>query len=122
MSPTAINLLRSLAAFVATCYLANWLAPRLIAAKGWSLAGETAVTAMLVFVAYTLAYLVIALIYLVRKKAYDRHIFPEGLRVEGPLAVKLGFKYLILSSISAFGATLIYAVILRGATQINYLQ
>ncbi len=122
MSPTTINLLRSLAAFLAACFAADWLAPKLIEAKQWSLAGETAVAAMLVFVAYTIAYLAIALAYLIRKKAYDRHIFPEGLRVEGAPAVKLGLKYLILSSIAAFGATLIYAVILRGATQINYLQ
>jgi len=102
--------------------VARLLAPSLIDAKGWSLAGNTSVTAMLVFVAYTGYYLIIALTYIIRKRAHDRHIFPEGLKVEGPLAVKLGLKYLILSSISAFGATLIYAVILRGAAQINYLQ
>ena len=122
MRPSTVNILRSLAAFVVVCLGARRLAPVMIEAKGWSLAGETAVTAMLVFVAYTIAYLAIALSYIIRRKARDRHIFPEGLEVEGQPAVKLGLKYLILSSIAAFGATLIYAVILRGATQIDYLQ
>jgi len=94
----------------------------LIEAKGWVLSGETSVAAMLVFVGYTVVYLALGCTYIVRKKAYDRHIFPEGLRLEGRPAVQLGLKYLILGSIAAFGATLIYAVILRGVRASFYLQ
>jgi hypothetical protein len=111
---STVNLARSAAVFVAVCAGAGWAAPALIAAKGWSQVGPTAVTAMLVFCVYTVAYLAIGLAYIVRKRAYDRHVFPEGLRLEGPPAVKLGLRYLVLASIAAFGATLIYAVILRG--------
>ncbi|MBI5135821.1 MAG: hypothetical protein HZA24_00640 [Nitrospirae bacterium] len=122
VAPATLNLARSLAALAGCVVASGWLAPRLIAAQGWTLAGETAVTAMLVFLFYAAAYLAIALAYIVRRKAHDRHIFPEGLRVHGPLAVKLGIRYLILASIALFGATLIYAVILRGAAQIDYLR
>jgi hypothetical protein len=114
MRPVTVNLARTAAAFVAVCAGASWAAPALIAAKGWVQVGPAAVTAMLVFCVYTAAYLAIGLAYITRKRAYDRHVFPEGLRLEGPPAVKLGLRYLVLASIAAFGATLIYAVILRG--------
>jgi hypothetical protein len=114
MRPATVNLARTGAAFVAVCAGASWAAPALIEAKGWVQVGPVAVTAMLVFCVYTVAYLTIGLAYIVRKRAYDRHVFPEGLRLEGPPAVKLGLRYLVLASIAAFGATLIYAVILRG--------
>jgi len=122
MSPSTVNLSRSLAVFILACVLTRLAAPSLIETKGWVLSGEISVAAMLVFVAYTIGYLLIGCTYIFRKKAYDRHIFPEGLRLEGEPAVKLGLKYLILSSISAFGATLIYAVILRGVRAAFYLQ
>lgn len=113
MRPATLNMARSLAGFILTVVVCAWAAPALVAAKQWPV-GPVAVTAMLVFVAYTLFYLTVGLAYIIRKRGYDRHIFPEGLKVEGPMAVKLGLKYLILSSIAAFGATLLYAVILRG--------
>lgn len=114
MQTSTLNLFRSLAGLVAVCVLSALAAPQLIASREWSHVGPVSVTAMLVFCVYTVAYLAIGMSYIVRKKGYDRHIFPEGLRLEGRAAVRLGLKYLILSSIAAFGATLIYAVILRG--------
>lgn len=114
MRPATVNLARSAAVFVLVCAGAARTAPALIAARGWGNVGPMAVTAMLVFCVYTVAYLAIGLAYIVRKRAYDRHVFPEGLRLEGPPAVKLGLRYLVLASIAAFGATLIYSVILRG--------
>ena len=121
MNPSTVNIARSALALVVIVGAARALAPALIEAKGWTLGGTLGVTTMLVFCVYTVAYLGIGITYIVRKRAHDRHIFPEGLRLEGPLAVKLGLRYLILSSIAAFGATLIYAVILRGM-RYNYLQ
>lgn len=114
MRPATVNIARSLAVFALVCAASAWSAPALIEAKGWGHVGPAAVTAMLVFCLYTAAYLAIGIAYIVRKRAYDRHVFPEGLRLEGTAAVRLGIKYLILASIAAFGATLIYAVILRG--------
>jgi hypothetical protein len=114
MRPATVNLARSAAAFGVVCAAAGYLAPRLIEAKGWGHVGPVAVAAMLVFCVYTVAYLGIGITYIARKRAHDRHVFPEGLRLEGPPAVKLGLRYLVLASIAAFGATLIYAVILRG--------
>jgi len=113
MRASTVNIARSALAFVLVCGAASWAAPRLIEWREWYQVGPTSVTAMLVFLVYTLAYLGIGLAYIVRKRAYDRHVFPEGLKLEGPPAVKLGLRYLVLASISAFGATLIYAVILR---------
>ncbi len=114
MNTSTLNLYRSFAGLVAACVLAGLAAPMLIESREWAHVGPVAVSAMLVFCIYTVAYLAIGLSYIVRKKGYDRHIFPEGLHLEGRTAVRLGLKYLILSSIAAFGATLIYAVILRG--------
>ncbi len=114
MNTMIFNLGRSLLGFVLVVIACRALAPQIREAQGWTLTGIPTVTTMLVFVIYALFYLVVGLIYIRTKRAYDRHIFPEGVRLEGHGAVKLGLKYLILFSISAFGATLIYAVILRG--------
>jgi hypothetical protein len=114
MRPATLNIARSAAVFLLVCAAAARSAPALIEARAWTQVGPVAVTAMLVFCTYTVGYLAIGIAYIARKRAYDRHIFPEGLRLEGPAAVRLGLKYLILASIAAFGATLIYAVILRG--------
>lgn len=114
MRPATVNIARSAAVFVIVCIAAAWAAPLLREANEWSQVGSAAVAAMLVFCVYTAAYLSIGIAYIARKRAFDRHIFPEGLRLEGADAVRLGAKYLILASIAAFGATLIYSVILRG--------
>jgi hypothetical protein len=112
--PATLNIARSIGVFLIVCAAASWTAPALRAARGWEQVGSPTVAAMLVFCTYTAAYLAIGIAYIARKRAYDRHVFPEGLRLEGADAVRLGVKYLILASIAAFGATLIYAVILRG--------
>lgn len=114
MQPATINIIRSALAFAAIVAASAVAAPWLIDAKGWTHVGIVLVTAMLVFWAYTACYLAIGITYIARRRAYDRHIFPEGLRLEGRQAVKLGLRYLVLSSIAAFGGTLLLAVILRG--------
>ncbi|MDH5526011.1 MAG: hypothetical protein OEY97_01730 [Nitrospirota bacterium] len=114
MQAERLNLIRTGVGFAATVVAARLLAPVLISHNGWTHVGNVLVTAMLVFVAYTVWYLGVGITYIATRRAHDRHIFPEGIHLEGPLAVKLGLRYLVLSSISAFGATLLYAVILRG--------
>jgi len=112
--PATLTIARSVGIFLIVCAAAARGAPVLREARGWEQVSSATVAAMLVFCTYTVAYLFIGVAYIVRKRAYDRHVFPEGLRLEGADAVRLGLKYLILASIAAFGATLIYAVILRG--------
>ncbi|MDH4229290.1 MAG: hypothetical protein OEW11_06010 [Nitrospirota bacterium] len=114
MQQVTLNMWRNAAGFVGAIVAGRLIAPVLIHHNGWTHVGTVLVTAMLVFVAYTAYYLGVGTAYIVRRRAHDRHIFPEGIRLEGDLAVKLGLRYLVLASIAAFGATLLYAVVLRG--------
>ncbi|MFQ5509100.1 MAG: hypothetical protein ACE5FN_07165 [Leptospirillia bacterium] len=122
MTPRAVNLTRTAAIFAAVVALCAIIGPAYARHKEWLHAGPVIMTVMFVFWAYAIGYLALGILYMVRKRAYDRHIFPEGLRLEGAAAVKLGGKYLILSSISAFGATLLLAVILRGLRHAHLLS